>query len=151
MTTARGPRPYLEPYAAGTLLGVVLFLAFFITGGGLGASGALSHIQVGVLDWFAPSRVDRIAYFAEIAGGSGIGRPSELLAFHHPIADLPGDKPAMGMAGEPGQLFGPVREGFGRHVGILIPRQRAGGAGGQRDFPRAPQEFFVGRRRLWLS
>ena len=35
------PRPYVNPYLAGTLLGVVLFLSFFITGGGLGASGAL--------------------------------------------------------------------------------------------------------------
>jgi hypothetical protein len=62
-------RPYLNPYLAGTLLGVVLFLSFFLTGGGLGASGALSHIQTGALDWFAPSHVDRVAYFAEIAGG----------------------------------------------------------------------------------
>jgi hypothetical protein len=65
----RGPRPYLEPYAAGALLGVVLFLSFFLTGGGLGASGAMSHVQVGVLDWLAPARVDRVAYFAEMGGG----------------------------------------------------------------------------------
>lgn len=32
-------KPYLNPYLAGTLLGIVLFLAFFITGSGLGASG----------------------------------------------------------------------------------------------------------------
>jgi hypothetical protein len=69
MAAARGPRPYLEPYVAGTLLGVVLFLSFFITGGGLGASGGLSHIQVGVLDWIAPALVDRVAYYAEIGGG----------------------------------------------------------------------------------
>jgi uncharacterized membrane protein YedE/YeeE len=64
------PRPYASPYVAGTLLGVVLFLSFYFTGGGLGASGALSRVQTGVLDWFAPSHVDRIAYFAEMAGGS---------------------------------------------------------------------------------
>ncbi len=66
----RAPRRYIDPYLAGALLGVVLFLAFFVTGGGLGASGALSHVQTGVLDWFAPAHVDRVAYFAEMAGGS---------------------------------------------------------------------------------
>ena len=36
----RGSRPYLEPYVAGTLLGVVLFLSFFVTGGGARRFGA---------------------------------------------------------------------------------------------------------------
>jgi uncharacterized protein len=66
---SREPRPYLDPYLAGALLGVVLFLSFFITGGGLGASAALSRVQTGVLDWFAPGHVDRVGYFAEMAGG----------------------------------------------------------------------------------
>ena len=70
MATPKEPRPYANPYLAGTLLGVVLFLSFYTTGGGLGASAALSHIQTGVLDWFAPAHVDRTAYFAEMAGGS---------------------------------------------------------------------------------
>jgi uncharacterized membrane protein YedE/YeeE len=65
----RGPRPYLNPYLAGTLLGTVLFLSFYVTGGGLGASAAMSRVQTGVLDWFAPGHVDRVAYFAEMAGG----------------------------------------------------------------------------------
>jgi uncharacterized membrane protein YedE/YeeE len=30
----------------------------------------MSRVQVGVLDWFAPAHVDRVAYFAEMAGGS---------------------------------------------------------------------------------
>ncbi len=63
-------RPYLNPYAGGALLGVLLFLAFFITGAGLGASGAINHIQVAVLDLFAPAHVDRVGYMAEIGGGS---------------------------------------------------------------------------------
>jgi hypothetical protein len=66
---AKGPRPYMDPYLAGALLGVVLFLTFFVTGGGLGASAALSHVQTGVLRWFAPAHVDRTGYFAELAGG----------------------------------------------------------------------------------
>jgi uncharacterized membrane protein YedE/YeeE len=70
MAIQKQPRPYLNPYLAGTLLGVVLFLSFYFTGGGLGASAALSHIQTGILDWMAPAHVDRTAYFAEMAGGS---------------------------------------------------------------------------------
>jgi uncharacterized protein len=65
----KSPRPYLNPYLAGTLLGVVLFLSFFITGGGLGASAAISRVQTAILDIFVPSHVDRVGYFAEMAGG----------------------------------------------------------------------------------
>jgi len=69
MATSTEARPYLNPYLAGALLGVVLFLAFFVSGGGLGASGALSHIQAGVEKWFAAAHVDRVAYLADMAGG----------------------------------------------------------------------------------
>ncbi len=70
MTSNREPRPYANPYVAGTLLGVVLFASFYVTGGGLGASAAMSRVQTGVLDLFAPGHVDRVAYFAEMAGGA---------------------------------------------------------------------------------
>jgi hypothetical protein len=63
------PRGYLNPYLGGALLGVVLFLAFFITGNGLGASGALSRVQTALLDACAPGAVDRTGYFAEMGGG----------------------------------------------------------------------------------
>jgi hypothetical protein len=70
MSTNREPRPYANPYVAGALLGVVLFLSFYVTGGGLGASAAMSRVQTGVLDVLAPGHVDRVAYFAEMAGGA---------------------------------------------------------------------------------
>ena len=70
MSTTKEPRPYIDPYLAGALLGVVLFLSFFVTGGGLGASAGLSRVQTGILDVFAAAHVDRVAYFAEMAGGS---------------------------------------------------------------------------------
>jgi hypothetical protein len=70
MSTSREPRAYIDPYLAGALLGVVLFASFYVTGGGLGASAALSRVQTGILDWLAPGRVDRVAYFAEMAGGN---------------------------------------------------------------------------------
>lgn len=70
MSANQEPRPYVNPYVAGTLLGVVLFASLFVTGGGLGASAAMSRVQTGVLDLLAPGHVDRVAYFAEMAGGT---------------------------------------------------------------------------------
>lgn len=65
----RPTRPYIHPYLGGLLLGIVLFLAFFITGNGLGASGGLNRIVVFVQDIFAPQHVDRIPYLLKMAGG----------------------------------------------------------------------------------
>ena len=66
----RAERPYLDPYLGGAILGVVLFLAFFLTGGGLGASGAINHVVVGLVDLVAPVHVDRVAYMADVGGGT---------------------------------------------------------------------------------
>lgn len=60
---------YINPYLGGTLLGIVLFLAYFLTGGGLGASGAINRIQVFIIDLFASKHVDHVGYFAQLAGG----------------------------------------------------------------------------------
>lgn len=70
MTTPKAPRPYIDPYLAGALLGLVLFLSYYVTGGGLGASAGFSRVQTGILDWIDSAHVDRIAYFADMAGGS---------------------------------------------------------------------------------
>lgn len=70
MSTTQEPRPYIDPYLGGALLGVVLFLSFYVTGGGLGASAGLSRVQTGILDLLSAAHVDRVAYFAELAGGS---------------------------------------------------------------------------------
>ena len=67
---SKPPKPYLNPYVGGTLIGLALFLAFTITGNGLGASAAISRAQVAVLDLFAQGHVDRVAYFAEMGGGT---------------------------------------------------------------------------------
>lgn len=69
-TPARAGRTYLNPYVGGALLGVVLFLAFFITGNGLGASGGLNRFLVYFEDLVAPGHVDRNSYLISMAGGS---------------------------------------------------------------------------------
>jgi uncharacterized membrane protein YedE/YeeE len=77
MTTAtqtkkRQPReakPFAHPYVAGTMLGLVLFAAFFITGNGLGASGGLNRMIVFVQDLIAPDHVNNTPYLLALAGG----------------------------------------------------------------------------------
>jgi hypothetical protein len=66
---SRAERAYVHPYLGGALLGVVLFLAFFLTGNGLGASGALERYVAFVVDLMAPQHVDRVAYLLKLAGG----------------------------------------------------------------------------------
>lgn len=63
-------KPYMNPYVAGTLLGIVLFLAFFITGSGLGASGGLNRMLVYVQNIFAPEHIDQVPYLLKMAGGA---------------------------------------------------------------------------------
>lgn len=65
----RETKPYLNPYLAGTLLGLVLFASFFLTGNGLGASGGINHIVVFLEDLVAPAHVDRTPYLLGMAGG----------------------------------------------------------------------------------
>jgi len=65
----RPTRSYFHPYLGGALLGVVLFLAFFLTGNGLGASGGLNRLVVFVEDKIAPDHVDRVSYLLKMAGG----------------------------------------------------------------------------------
>lgn len=69
MKAIPAPKAYINPYLGGVLLGIVLFLAFFITGNGLGASGGLNHLLVFVEDEVAPEHVDRVPYLLKIAGG----------------------------------------------------------------------------------
>ncbi|MCB0275770.1 MAG: YeeE/YedE family protein, partial [Calditrichaeota bacterium] len=68
MSSPKG-KPYMNPYAAGAILGVVLFSAFLLTGNGLGASGGLNRMLVFVEDQVAPAHVDRTPYLLKMAGG----------------------------------------------------------------------------------
>jgi uncharacterized membrane protein YedE/YeeE len=67
--TQRKTKPYVHPYVGGALLGVVLFLAFFVTGNGLGASGGLNRLVVWVEDMISPAHIDQVPFLIGIAGG----------------------------------------------------------------------------------
>jgi hypothetical protein len=60
---------YWNPYVGGILLGIVLFLSFFLTSHGLGASGGVNRIAVAMQDIVVPEHVDKSPYLAKMAGG----------------------------------------------------------------------------------
>lgn len=65
----RPRKAYVNPYLAGTLLGLVLFTSFFLTGNGLGASGGINRMVVAAEDVVVPGHVDRTPYLIKLAGG----------------------------------------------------------------------------------
>jgi uncharacterized membrane protein YedE/YeeE len=60
---------YLNPYVSGIGLGLVLLLAFLVSGRGLGASGAMMRTVVQVEKAVAPAHVARNFYLAAYGGG----------------------------------------------------------------------------------
>jgi uncharacterized membrane protein YedE/YeeE len=66
---------YMNPYLAGFFLGIVLLTTIYITGHGLGASGALKSTVVASVNAVAPSHTQNAAYYKhalESAEGSPI-------------------------------------------------------------------------------
>jgi uncharacterized membrane protein YedE/YeeE len=70
MSVQSRAKPYMNPYLAGAILGIVLFLAFFITGTGLGASGGLNRLLVYGQNLVAPEHIDQVPYLLKMAGGN---------------------------------------------------------------------------------
>ncbi len=60
----------MNPYLAGLMLGVVLLAAFYVTGRGLGASGAMKSVVVSAVATVAPDYAESSHYYSKyIAGG----------------------------------------------------------------------------------
>lgn len=71
---------YASPYIAGFALGLVLLMSFFISGRGLGASGAMMKAVVAVEKAVSQSHVDANPYLAQY-GGTGINPLDDWLVF----------------------------------------------------------------------
>jgi uncharacterized membrane protein YedE/YeeE len=56
---------YMNPYLAGVLLGLVLLCAFYISGRGLGASGAIKSTTAAMVKSIAPAHAENAAYYKE--------------------------------------------------------------------------------------
>ncbi len=65
---------YMNPYLAGVLLGLLLIATIYITGRGLGASGAIKSYAVTVVEKVAPTHSENTKFYKEYskehAGGS---------------------------------------------------------------------------------
>lgn len=60
---------YMNPYLAGTLLGLVLLSAMYIAGRGLGASGGLKYCVVSVVGALDKSHVEKSPYYSKYFEG----------------------------------------------------------------------------------
>jgi uncharacterized membrane protein YedE/YeeE len=60
-----GPTKYLNPYVGGVLLGIVLLAANFISGRGLGASGAMKSVVITSITTIAPASSGNLGFVKE--------------------------------------------------------------------------------------
>ena len=56
---------YWNPYFGGFLLGILILFTFYITGRGLGASGAMKSGVVTLVDTVAPTHAENSAYYSK--------------------------------------------------------------------------------------
>lgn len=59
---------YMNPYLAGILLGLVLLSAFYFTGRGLGASGAVKSVVISAVEIVSPEHVTNSDYYSKYTG-----------------------------------------------------------------------------------
>jgi uncharacterized protein len=59
---------YMNPYLAGFFLGLVLLASIFITGRGLGASGAIKSIVVATVDGVVPQHAEHSSFYGTYVG-----------------------------------------------------------------------------------
>jgi uncharacterized membrane protein YedE/YeeE len=58
-------KKYMNPYVGGALLGLVLVFSFWVSGRGLGASGAAKSVIVSGVKTIAPAHVENTAYYSD--------------------------------------------------------------------------------------
>ena len=58
-------KKYMNPYLAGVLLGILLIATIYITGRGLGASGAVKSFTVATIETVAPLHTESAKFYTE--------------------------------------------------------------------------------------
>ena len=66
---------YMNPYVAGVLLGLLLLVTIYITGRGLGASGAIKSYAVATVETLAPPHTASAKFYQEYSKSNGSGSP----------------------------------------------------------------------------
>lgn len=59
------PKKYMNPYLAGFFLGFVLLITIYVTGRGLGASGAFKSIMIQSVETIAPTHAANTNYYSD--------------------------------------------------------------------------------------
>ena len=72
---------YLNPYLGGVLLGLVLIAANFISGRGLGASGAVKSTIVAAVETVSPAHAGNAAFYSEYTESHHEGAMKSWLVF----------------------------------------------------------------------
>ncbi len=75
------PKPYMNPYLAGFLLGLVLLATIYITGRGLGASGAFKSVVIATVEGVAPQHAANTSYYADFKATNPEGPWKNFLVF----------------------------------------------------------------------
>jgi uncharacterized membrane protein YedE/YeeE len=65
---SKNSNKYMNPYIAGILLGLVLLASFYLTGRGLGASGAMRSVVVKSVGTVSPEYAASSGYFSKYFG-----------------------------------------------------------------------------------
>jgi len=60
---SKNSNKYLNPYLGGVFLGLVLLAAFYISGRGLGASGAVKSVVVAGIETVAPAHAEKSDFY----------------------------------------------------------------------------------------
>jgi len=65
MDNRKNKHIYWNPYFGGFLLGIVIIFSFYMTGRGLGATGAIKSSVVAAVDTVAPTHAEGNAYYSK--------------------------------------------------------------------------------------
>lgn len=75
------PKSYMNPYLAGFLLGLILLVTIYISGRGLGASGAFKSVVIASVEMAAPGHAQNTAYYTQFAEANPEGPWKNFLVF----------------------------------------------------------------------
>ncbi len=68
MNNIHEPKKYMNPYLAGFLLGLTMLAAFYFSGRGLGASGAIKSSVTAVVSAVAPEHANNSEFYSSYKG-----------------------------------------------------------------------------------